>query len=221
MKKKTLEQVDAEIIAVKGKIQNWQQELTKKKKYIDDLEVKRTELRHRALNDGDTKAKTALADIRPAIIAAGMEADELEAEAKDAAAEIDRLLDARKEAYRDKCRADLVAASKLALDQAEKIEQLLDQLMEAVRPHKEVLDTMNKLASECGVQAQFRLRHLERHVEAKFSGHSLHRIYKESYPIILRGGIDAAFKQLGGSTSNDEESTVEQGAAEAEQVTVN
>jgi hypothetical protein len=201
---KTLEQIDGEIVAHKEKITKWQHAVATKKADVMKLENTRVELRHKSFN-GESRAATKLGDIRQAINVAQMEIEDLEAEAKDRSALIDALCAERQEAYRDKSRNEFGAASKLAITQAEAIEALLDQLIGITTPHTATLSLMNKLAAECGGQAHFRLRNLERRVEAKLSGHSVDKIYKEAYPVTLMSGIEGIMKQI--APRHDSEAT--------------
>jgi len=215
MKKNTLEQVDAEIIAVKGKIQNWQQELTAKKTYIDTQEAERAELAHKALNDGDAAAKAALADVRQNIIVARMESEEIENETIAATTKIERLFAEREGIHGEAERAKYDEDVRAALLEAKELEATVQILVAGAAEHSKRLGRMHRYAESVGVaQIPFRLVNLERRVQTIFNaGHSVNKVYEKPYHEILRANVESVAKQLKGN----EVPANETGSAQQEQ----
>jgi len=194
-------------------LENTNAAIETKKKEQDSLRGMLTENVQRATRmkgDYEDAVKSGAAEVKldsmdEALFRIDRERTRIEIRLTQTGVEIEELTALRRQAYAEKCRSDFVETATLAGAQAQEIEALLDRLMEIVKPHKNTLERLNRLASECGVQSQLRSVHLERRIEAKFAGHSLHKLYKEPYPVILRGSIDPLLRQLGGKPETGQE----------------
>jgi predicted nucleic acid-binding Zn-ribbon protein len=102
--------------------------------------------------------------------------------------------DAKSAEARDAYEQDVQAALIEAMD----IEKIVQTLITVAAIHSQRLDRMRKYAEGVGVgQVPYRLVNLERRIQAVFSGgHSVNRVYKNGYPEILAGNIEAVERQI-------------------------